>query len=498
MDRRSSAVVGGIDRPAVAHGWSRAGANRRREMRRQGQQLRRQGVRRARTRKCAAASKQQGKGTLATTAEACLTADAHGKVQTKKDKVTSLFATGGACEGCESTDLVTDATTINGAQVAQSIALAHDIFGANLDGGQLSTVQAESKCQDKLEQRTGQLFDAWVKQFRKCKKTAMKDGATTDAAVIAACLSVAGGARCRLRAARPEGKGRGQGRQARRRRADHLRDARSRRARARRLPGRRRARRCGEVPAGPRRMPRLRGGEASGWAADRLRSRRQRRDRHVSAAADRRPVRDSQFRRVSAALSVLALPGAGRDDGDRLAGQSSRRRHAERHRPRVLDPAPYNQLDGFSPMDQVSCTSRRASTSRLSDAARLLAPACCGQPAGPPWIDTRTYTTRVSRHRQPGAPHQAPTPASTSCTGSRSIARARQPDPEPSNALPPPGHESGARQALHRRHAQSEDAVRRERAARRAVRRLARQHHHRLCRRSRAAARRWKATSSGR
>jgi hypothetical protein len=30
----------------------------------------------------------------------------------------------------------------------------------------------------------------------------------------------------------------------------------------------------------------------------------------------------------------------------------------------------------------------------LSDAARLLEPGCCGQPAGPPWIDTRTYTER--------------------------------------------------------------------------------------------------------
>ena len=39
-----------------------------------------------------------------------------------------------------------------------------------------------------------------------------------------------------------------------------------------------------------------------------------------------------------------------------------------------------------------SCTSRRASTSSASDASRLLPPGCCGQPAGPPWIDTRTST----------------------------------------------------------------------------------------------------------
>ena len=29
-----------------------------------------------------------------------------------------------------------------------------------------------------------------------------------------------------------------------------------------------------------------------------------------------------------------------------------------------------------------------------SNASRLLEPECCGQPAGPPWIDTRTFTGR--------------------------------------------------------------------------------------------------------
>ncbi len=135
--------------------------------------------------------KNQGKGKLQTTVEACLTADAKQKVQKKKNKVSSLFAAGGACEGNEATDLVTDATTINGAHVNASIDLIHDIFGADLDAGQISQDKNDAKCQDKLAQRTGQVFDTWLKEFRKCKKAAMKDGATTAAEVITACLSAA-------------------------------------------------------------------------------------------------------------------------------------------------------------------------------------------------------------------------------------------------------------------------------------------------------------------
>src|SRR5215813_4301502 len=65
--------------------------------------------------------KDQGKGALQGTVEACLTADPDQKVQGKEDKVSALFAADGACTGHENTDLVTDAATINGAHVAQPI-----------------------------------------------------------------------------------------------------------------------------------------------------------------------------------------------------------------------------------------------------------------------------------------------------------------------------------------------------------------------------------------
>lgn len=53
-----------------------------------------------------------------------------------------------------------------------------------------------------------------------------------------------------------------------------------------------------------------------------------------------------------------------------------------------------NQLDGFAPTTQILMHFPQGVDVALTDAARLLAPACCGQPVGPPWIDTRTYDDR--------------------------------------------------------------------------------------------------------
>jgi len=54
----------------------------------------------------------------------------------------------------------------------------------------------------------------------------------------------------------------------------------------------------------------------------------------------------------------------------------------------------FDRLDGFSPTTQIMMHFPQGVDVALSDGGRLLAPACCGQPAGPPWIDTRTYTAR--------------------------------------------------------------------------------------------------------
>jgi len=55
---------------------------------------------------------------------------------------------------------------------------------------------------------------------------------------------------------------------------------------------------------------------------------------------------------------------------------------------------PYNERDGFSPMAQILMHFPQGVDPEVSDASRLLAPGCCGQPAGPPWIDTRTHDDR--------------------------------------------------------------------------------------------------------
>jgi hypothetical protein len=56
--------------------------------------------------------------------------------------------------------------------------------------------------------------------------------------------------------------------------------------------------------------------------------------------------------------------------------------------------APLNTVDGFSPTVQILMHFPQGVDLIASDAARLLAPGCCDQPPGPPWIDTRTHTDR--------------------------------------------------------------------------------------------------------
>jgi hypothetical protein len=59
-----------------------------------------------------------------------------------------------------------------------------------------------------------------------------------------------------------------------------------------------------------------------------------------------------------------------------------------------VSPAPANELDGFSPTSQILMHFPQGVDLAQSGASRLLAAGCCGQPAGPPWIDTRTHDAR--------------------------------------------------------------------------------------------------------
>jgi len=59
-----------------------------------------------------------------------------------------------------------------------------------------------------------------------------------------------------------------------------------------------------------------------------------------------------------------------------------------------LSPAPLNQLDGFAPTVQILMHFPGGVSVEGSRLARLLPPGCCGQPGGPPWIDTRVADER--------------------------------------------------------------------------------------------------------
>ena len=54
----------------------------------------------------------------------------------------------------------------------------------------------------------------------------------------------------------------------------------------------------------------------------------------------------------------------------------------------------FDDLDGFSPGSQILMHFPQGVDVETSNVSRLLEPECCSQPAGPPWIDTRTYTGR--------------------------------------------------------------------------------------------------------
>jgi len=338
--------------------------------------------------------KNQGKGKLQTTVEACLTADAKQKVQKKKNKVSSLFAAGGACEGNEATDLVTDATTINGAHVNSSIDLIHDIFGADLDAGQISQDKNDAKCQDKLAQRTGQVFDTWLKEFRKCKKAAMKDGATTAAEVITACLSAA--------PVRGFGSGLPDPKGKIEKKSSKLADDVAGKCQGLDLdalaPGacvgggvQGDVGKCLDDLAECEACQAIKQADGLDIDCDLI-------DNDIIGTCPPTPVPAAECEILNAAECLLPYPSSHFLVADGGTATGLRVDLPASGMPSVngpaYSPAPYNELDGFSPMVQAIMHFPQGVDLELSDTARLLEPGCCGQPAGPPWIDTRTYDSR--------------------------------------------------------------------------------------------------------
>jgi len=133
--------------------------------------------------------KQVGKGTLVGTAQACLTADAKGKVLKRKTKNSSDDA-----KYCVTVPNFgyTGVTTVNAAAVDMKLSLIEDLFGGDVDAAFLNcTYKLGCTCQQRILLDVEKLAATKFGEFLKCKKAALKAGATSAAALVN-CVNDAG------------------------------------------------------------------------------------------------------------------------------------------------------------------------------------------------------------------------------------------------------------------------------------------------------------------
>lgn len=129
--------------------------------------------------------KKAGAGTLIGSAQACLTADANGKIAKRKAK-TVTFA-GNLC-GTAPNFGYTGPTAVNDS-VAEKVALIADVFGADLGAAVIpcATSKPGCTCQRAVLGQVEKLAAAKINLFRNCKASALKAGATS-AAALADCV----------------------------------------------------------------------------------------------------------------------------------------------------------------------------------------------------------------------------------------------------------------------------------------------------------------------
>ncbi len=134
--------------------------------------------------------KNAGKGKLTGTAEDCLTLDPKQKVLKKRDKTVADQA-----KFCgQAPDFgFTGAATLNNAAVQAKLDLLADLFGSPLDTAVISCAadKAGCICQQKILLNAEKIAVTKVKEFLKCKKQALKSGATT-ATALENCVADAG------------------------------------------------------------------------------------------------------------------------------------------------------------------------------------------------------------------------------------------------------------------------------------------------------------------
>jgi len=125
-----------------------------------------------------------GKGTLGGGAQACLTADAKGKVQKAEDKTlkdeTKLC---GTLPGFG----YTGGANVNEVAMQGEIDLTADVFGADLGAAVIDcdASKAGCRCQQKVQKSYELLVGVKLAEFVKCKKAALAAGASSAASLVA-------------------------------------------------------------------------------------------------------------------------------------------------------------------------------------------------------------------------------------------------------------------------------------------------------------------------
>lgn len=123
-------------------------------------------------------------------ADACVLADLEGRIQKAEEK---LFAgaLGGdkdKCEGMTPAVGYPGPTVASAAAQAQTLEIAHSIFGDLLDQKRANGDEAIAGCRALLCKQTQKLAVKSMKNWRLCIANAIKDGAATEADLVAACL----------------------------------------------------------------------------------------------------------------------------------------------------------------------------------------------------------------------------------------------------------------------------------------------------------------------
>lgn len=131
--------------------------------------------------------KRGAKGRLAGTIEACVAADAKGKVAKAESRTQKAYA-----KKCG--DLPpfgpADPDAVNAAAVKGSLDLLRDLFGPDLDAAIIAqdVDRNSARCQQAVAAAVKKCRDRKLAEFNKCKKQGLKQGLITSAGALASCV----------------------------------------------------------------------------------------------------------------------------------------------------------------------------------------------------------------------------------------------------------------------------------------------------------------------